>query len=269
MALKDKYNDDNNKNTNQTRTSSQNDQLQTVMNQLNEIQASLNQIGTNSPKTQMSLSVADKLQNQQDLLMKRLEEIEKREYERNKRHDQLLTTIETTTSNFNQATDFAQKRFISAARHYIERINNDNLKQDFQTAIQKELEDVKADTQNVVKEVQNNQSELRQANNNYKKMIDERMKSNEIVIKQYDQVIHRLTKGITAMFFIAALVMIAFLVISPLGDWLGVQHFYEWLNHVLKTGHSAWRYFMLVFYLIPYVLFGTLIYAILKAYERL
>ncbi|WP_341353312.1 hypothetical protein [Staphylococcus epidermidis] len=62
-----------------------------------------------------------------------------------------------------------QKRFISAARHYIERINNDNLKQDFQTAIQKELEDVKTDTQNVVKEVQNNQSELRQANNNYKK----------------------------------------------------------------------------------------------------
>lgn len=62
-----------------------------------------------------------------------------------------------------------QKRFISAARHYIERINNDNLKQGFQTAIQKELEDVKTDTQNVVKEVQNNQSELRQANNNYKK----------------------------------------------------------------------------------------------------
>ncbi|WP_437343559.1 hypothetical protein, partial [Salmonella enterica] len=75
--------------------------------------------------------------------MKRLEEIEKREHERNKRHDELLTTIETTTSKFNQATDFTQKRFISAARHYIERINNDNLKQDFQTAIQKELEDIK------------------------------------------------------------------------------------------------------------------------------
>ncbi|PZL04185.1 mobilization protein, partial [Staphylococcus aureus] len=58
--------------------------------------------------------------------------------------------METTASNFNQATDFTQKRFISAARHYIERINNDNLKQDFHTAIQKELEDVKTDTQNVV-----------------------------------------------------------------------------------------------------------------------
>jgi len=269
MALKDKYNENNKQNENQTPTSNPNDEFQVVMKQLSEIQTSLNQIGTNSPKTQISLSVADKLQNQQDLLMKRLEEIEKREHERNKRHEQLLTTIETTASNFNQATDFTQKRFISAARHYIERINNDNLKQDFQTAIQKELEDVKTDTQNVVKEVQNNQSELRQANNNYKKMMDERMKSNEIVIKQYDQVIQRLTKGVTAMFFIVALVMIAFLAISPLGDWLGVQHFYEWLNYVLKTGHSAWRYFMLIFYLVPYVLFGGLMYVILKAYECL
>ena len=134
---------DNNKNETQTPNSSQNDQLQTVMKQLNEIQASLNQIGTNSPKTQMSLSVADKLQNQQDLLMKRLEEIEKRENERNKRHEQLLTTIETTASNFNQVTEITQKRFISVAKHYIERINNDNLKQDFQTAIQEELKDVK------------------------------------------------------------------------------------------------------------------------------
>lgn len=108
MALKDKYNDKS-KNEKMTKTSSQNDQLQTVMNQLNEIQASLNQIGINSPKTQMSLSVADKLQSQQDLLMKRLEEIEKRENERNKRHEQLLTTIETTALNFNQATEKHKK----------------------------------------------------------------------------------------------------------------------------------------------------------------
>lgn len=32
---------------------------------------------------------------------------------------------------------------------------------------------------------------------------------------------------------------------------------------------EIWRYFMLVLYLVPYVLFGGLIYAILKAYERL
>ncbi|SKR84122.1 Uncharacterized 27.7 kDa protein [Mycobacteroides abscessus subsp. abscessus] len=268
MALKDKYND-NNKNENQTPTSSQNDQLQTVMNQLNEIQESLNQIGTNSPKTQMSLSVADKLQNQQDLLMKRLEEIEKRENERNKRHEQLLTTIETTASNFNQATQTNEKRFMSAAKHYIQRIDNDNLKQDFQSAIQNELNDVKTETQNVVKEVQTHQAELQKTNNDYKKMIDERMKANETAIKQYDQALNKLTKGITAMFFIVALVMLAFVVLSPLGDLLGVQHFYEWINHVLKTGHSAWRYLIVIFYLVPYAFFGMLIYGILRAYKSI
>ena len=42
---------------------------------------------------------------------KKLEEIERREHERNKRHDELLTTIETTASNFNQATEITQKTF--------------------------------------------------------------------------------------------------------------------------------------------------------------
>ena len=200
MALKDKYNANNRQNEHQTPNSSQNDQLQTVMKQLNEIQASLKQIGTNSPKTQMSLSVADKLQNQQDLLMKRLEEIEKREHERNKRHNELLTTIETTASNFNQATEITQKRFISVAKHYIERINNDNLKQDFQTAIQEELEDVKTDTHKAIEQLQTNQAELRQANKDYKATLDERIKYNDTAMKQYDQAFHRLTKALQRCF---------------------------------------------------------------------
>ena len=158
---------------------------------------------------------------------------------------------------------------MSAAKHYIQRIDNDNLKQDFQSAIQNELNDVKTETQNVVKEVQTHQAELQKANNDYKKMIDERMKANETAIKQYDQALNKLTKGITAMFFIVALVMLAFVVLSPLGDLLGVQHFYEWINHVLKTGHSAWRYLIVIFYLIPYAFFSMLIYGILRAYKSI
>jgi len=131
------------------------------------------------------------------------------------------------------------------------------------------LKDVKTDTHKAIEQLQTNQAELRQANNDYKKMIDERIKHNDTAMKQYDQAFHRLTQGITAMFFIIALVMVTFLVLSPLGDWLGVQHFYEWLNYVLKTGHSAWRYFILIFYLVPYALFGGLIYAILSVYKRI
>ncbi|TYA90818.1 mobilization protein, partial [Vibrio cholerae] len=44
---------------------------------------------------------------------------------------------------------------------------------------------------------------------------------------------------------------------------------YEWINHVLKIGHSAWRYLIIVFYLVPYVFFGMLIYAILRAYKSI
>ena len=171
--------------------------------------------------------------------------------------------------NFNQATEKTQKRFISVAKHYVERINNDNLKQDFQSAIQQELEDVKSQTQNLVKQFQSHQSDLQKAHDDYKKTLDERIETNETAIKQYDQAFNRLTKGITAMFFIVALVMITFVVLSPLGDLLGVQHFYDWINHVLKTGHSAWRYLIVMFYFVPYILFSLLIYAILKAYERL
>ncbi|RIL27253.1 mobilization protein, partial [Staphylococcus gallinarum] len=69
-----------------------------------------------------------------------------------------------------------QKRFISVAKHYIERINNDNLKQDFQTAIQEELKDVKTDTHKAIEQLQTNQAELRQANNDYKANLDERRK---------------------------------------------------------------------------------------------
>nr|WP_213406429.1 mobilization protein [Staphylococcus pasteuri] len=201
--------------------------------------------------------------------MKRLEEIEKRENERNKRHEQLLTTIETTASNFNQASQTNEKRFMSAVRHYVQRIDTDNLKQDFEQAIQKELNDVKTETQNMVKEMKSNQADLQKANSEYKKTIDERIKNNETAVKQYDQAFNRLTKGITAMFFIFALTMVAFLVLNPLGDLLGVHHFYEWINYVLKTGHSAWRYFILLLYLVPYLLFGLLIYTILRAYKSI
>lgn len=53
MALKDKYNDDN-KNETQNTTTNRNDELRIVMNQLKEIQASLNQIGIDSPRIQMN-----------------------------------------------------------------------------------------------------------------------------------------------------------------------------------------------------------------------
>ncbi|MCD0674840.1 mobilization protein, partial [Staphylococcus aureus] len=114
----------------------------------------------------------------------------------------------------------------------------------FKTAMQEELKDIKSETENMVKQFQVSQIELQTSNNEYAKTIEARLNKNETAIKQYDQAVNKLTKGLTSMFFIVALVMVACLVLSPLSDVLGVHYFYEWINHVLKTGHSAWRYFI-------------------------
>ncbi|MCG9855913.1 mobilization protein, partial [Staphylococcus argenteus] len=67
-------------------------------------------------------------------------------------------------------------------------------------------------------------SELQRANNEYKKTIEARLNTNETAIKQYDQAINKLTRGLTSMFFIVALVMVASLILGSLGDWFGVHY---------------------------------------------
>ncbi len=59
---------------------------------------------------------------------------------------------------------------------------------------------MKTDTHKAIEQLQTNQAELRQANNDYKATLDERIKHNDTAMKQYDQAFHRLTHGITAMF---------------------------------------------------------------------
>ncbi|MCG9855914.1 mobilization protein, partial [Staphylococcus argenteus] len=71
-----------------------------------------------------------------------------------------------------QATKINEKRFISAMKHYIQRIDSDNLKQDFKMAIKEELKSMKV-----------KQSELQRANNEYKKTIEARLNTNETAIK--------------------------------------------------------------------------------------
>lgn len=50
-------------------------------------------------------------------------------------------------------------------KHYIQRIDSDNLKQDFKTAMQEELKDIKSETENMVKQFQVSQIELQTSNN--------------------------------------------------------------------------------------------------------
>ncbi|MCU7231335.1 mobilization protein, partial [Escherichia coli] len=86
-------------------------------------------------------------------------------------------------------------------KHNIQRIDSDNLKQYIKTAMQKELKDIKTETENMVKQFQVSQIELQTSNNEYAKTNEARLNKNETAIKQYDQAVNKLTKGLIFLFF--------------------------------------------------------------------
>ncbi|MDB3543211.1 mobilization protein, partial [Clostridioides difficile] len=72
-----------------------------------------------------------------------MEELEKSEQNRNERAKSLVNKLEGSTSNFNnkldvfeEKTKHARLNFETTAKHYIKRLDEDNLKLDFQKAIQ-------------------------------------------------------------------------------------------------------------------------------------
>ncbi|WP_145456118.1 mobilization protein, partial [Staphylococcus epidermidis] len=117
--------------------------------------------------------------------------------------------------------------------------------------------------------LQTNQAQLPQENNHYKKIIHQPINHNQTPLKQYDQLIQPLTKPITPIFFILPLLIIPFLPLTPLPHSLPLQHFYQSFNYLIKTPHSPSPYFILIFYLLPYLLFPPLIYLILNPYHPL
>lgn len=93
-------------------------------NQLNESPRDTlhNKIGTNLQQTHINSDVIENLQKQNDLLMKRLVEIEQRENEREQKHNQLLKSLEVSTSNFNKATEDTKDNFMTVAGSYLRKI---------------------------------------------------------------------------------------------------------------------------------------------------
>ncbi|PTI35510.1 mobilization protein [Mammaliicoccus vitulinus] len=193
-----------------------------------------------------------------------MEELEKNESNRNKRNENVLKNLEGSTSNFNQlinnfdeSSDKTKKRFISAAKHYVERIDTDNLKQDFSKAIEDELSDLK-------KEVRNVTGQAKQETKEYKEIMKERMVENDKLINQYNKSLKTMIKGITSLFFVIVIIALVVLVTGPIGEFFGVTHLYQFINDFIETHKTIWRYLMLLLYLVPYVLFSLILWSILK-----
>ena len=179
----------------------------------------------------------------------------------------MLKNLEASTSNFNNlldqldnSTKNVKNNFISVARSYLKRIDTDNLQQDFSEAVKVELSDAK-------KEIRNSTNQAREENKEYKKIIDERLASNDELISKYNKSINAMTKGITSLFFVIVMIALVSFVTGPIGEFFGVAHLYQFIQKFIDTHETPWRYLIGILYLLPYVCFAGIMWLVAKTLD--
>src|SRR5699024_6493237 len=101
-----------------------------ILEKLDQIEKQLNQNGTTSQTTPENLNTIEEVLKQQDLLMRNLSEIKKNEKERENRHNELLKSLEDSTSNFDESTHATKDNFMNVATSYLRKLDTDNQEQD-------------------------------------------------------------------------------------------------------------------------------------------
>lgn len=163
----------------------------------------------------------------------------------------------------------AQDKFMSVATSYLKKINTDNQEQDFKKAIHSEFENIIDQLKTVDKKIIEQTGKVNEDLYEYKKRIEGKTNDNDEVIDNMTKTNKFLVKGILNLFFVIVLVSLVMLVTGPIEDYFGIEKLYELINHVIKTEDSLWRYLMLILYLVPYVLFGLIVYGILKVFKAI
>ena len=180
-----------------------------------------------------------------------------------------LNELRGSISNFNHTMDKARDKFMSVATSYLKKINTDNQEQDFKKAIHSEFENIIDELKTVDKKIIEQTRKVNEDLYEYKKRIEGKTNDNDEVIDSMTKTNKFLAKGVLNLFFVIALVSLIMLVTGPIGDYFGIEKLYDSINHVIKTEDSSWRYLTLLLYLVPYVLFGLIIYSILKVFKAI
>ena len=165
--------------------------------------------------------------------------------------------------------DKARDKFMSVATSYLKKINTDNQEQDFKKAIHSEFENIIDELKTVDKKIIEQTRKVNEDLYEYKKRIEGKINENDEAIDSMTKTNNFLVKGVLNLFFVIALVSLVMLVTGPIGDYFGIEKLYDSINHVIKTEDSSWRYLTLLLYLVPYVLFGLIIYSILKVFKAI
>ena len=131
---------------------------------------------------------------------------------------------------------------------------------DFSEAVKVELSDAK-------KEIRNSTNQAREENKEYKKIIDERLASNDELISKYNKSINAMTKGITSLFFVIVMIALVSFVTGPIGEFFGVAHLYQFIQKFIDTHETPWRYLIGILYLLPYVCFAGIMWLVAKTLD--
>ncbi|WP_169926901.1 DUF334 domain-containing protein [Staphylococcus devriesei] len=158
---------------------------------------------------------------------------------------------------------------MSVATSYLKKINTDNQEQDFKQAVNSEFESIIDQLKTVDKKIIEQTGKVNEDLYEYKKRIEGKINENDEAIDSMTKTNNFLVKGVLNLFFVIALVSLIMLVTGPIGDYFGIEKLYDSINHVIKTEDSSWRYLALLLYLVPYVLFGLIIYSILKVFKAI
>ncbi|WP_336943077.1 DUF334 domain-containing protein [Staphylococcus hominis] len=158
---------------------------------------------------------------------------------------------------------------MSVATSYLKKINTDNQEQDFKKAVNSEFENIIDQLKTVDKKIIEQTGKVNEDLYEYKKRIEGKINDNDEVIDNMTKANKFLVKGVLNLFFVIALVSLVMLVTGPIADYFGIEKLYDSINHVIKTEDSSWRYSALLLYLVPYVLFGLIIYGILKIFKAI
>lgn len=233
--------------------------------------------GLNSTEIRMQLErienvLSEKNENESkklESLKNRIEELEKSEQNRNERAKSLVNKLEGSTSNFNnkldvfeEKTKHARLNFETTAKHYIKRLDEDNLKLDFQKAIQDELSDTKKEVSEVLDQARN-ETYL------YKETLENRLRDNNKLVDKFNKSIDLTTKAITSLFYVIAIIALMTFVTGPIGHFFGVESLYSFINSFIDDHESAWRYLMGILYLLPYVCFGLIMWLTAKCLDAI
>lgn len=240
-----------------------------ILEKLDQIEKQLNQNGTTSQTTPENLNTIEEVLKQQDLLMRNLSEIKKNEKERENRHNELLKSLEDSTSNFDESTHATKDNFMNVARSYLRKLDTDNQQQDFKQAFDEKFKDLDKQAHELFEHYKKYNDQAKKETNEYKKTITDRLDKNDTIVENLNKSLDVMTKGVVSLFFVVAIIALVSLVTGPISNFFGISQGYDFINHEIATKESAWRYLWGVLYVLPYVFFGFLIHGVLKAFNAI